>query len=157
MVQCETITQTLPASVKYAPVLGSTLAALLDETTAESYNIQLAVHELFTNIVEHGYGLATGEQVVCTFTLSGDKRCFTAVLQDEAPAFAPNQVGWENAADHWETAVTPQGHCHTLKTTPEPDLLQERGRGFFLISQLTDSLICHATLAGNEWTLQKTW
>ena len=157
MSRSETITQTVPAHVKYAPALGSSLAALLDGITSETYNIQLAVHELFTNIVEHGYGLAAAGQVVCVFSVSEDKGCFTAVLQDTAPPFSPEMIGWEQIEQHWETAVSPQGTCYTLKSAPEPDLLQERGRGFFLISQLTDSLTCHATPAGNEWTLQKTW
>ncbi|MCA9919753.1 MAG: ATP-binding protein [Anaerolineales bacterium] len=156
MGRSEEITLSLPADVKYAPVLGAALTAMLEEETAESYNIQLAVHELFTNIAEHGYSGDLTGQVHCQFVLQVEQRCFTAVLQDTTPPFSPEMIGWEQTEPHWATAVSPQGTYHTLKSAPEPDLLQDRGRGFFLISQLTDSLICHATEAGNEWTLSKT-
>lgn len=156
MGRSEEITLSLPANVKYAPALGAVLASMLDEATAESYNIQLAVHELFTNIVEHGYGSQTAGQVKCHFLLAVAQRCFTAVLQDTAQPFSPDLIGWEQGEQHWETAVSPQGTCYTLKSAPEPDLLQERGRGFFLIHQLMSSATCHVTDAGNEWTLKKT-
>lgn len=156
MGRSEEITLSIPANVKYAPVLGATLTAMLAEETAESYNIQLAVHELFTNIAEHGYGNSPTGLVNCRFVLQVEQRCFTAVLQDTAPAFSPEMIGWEQIETYWETAVSPQGTCHTLKSAPEPDLLQDRGRGFFLICQLSDSLICHATDAGNVWTLSKS-
>jgi anti-sigma regulatory factor (Ser/Thr protein kinase) len=155
MERCEEISLSLPVNMKYAAVLGATLAAMLDEEPSESYNIQLAVHELFTNIVEHGYGNAPRGQVSCHLILDSSQHCFTAVLQDTAPPFDPNQIDWENVMSHWETAVSPQGTRHTLKSAPEPGLLQVRGRGFFLIHQLMSSITCHVTSAGNAWTLSK--
>lgn len=153
----EEITFSLPANIKYASVLGAALTAMLEDTTNEAFNIQLAVHELFTNIVEHGYGCDANKQVGCHLLLDLDQGCFTAVLTDTAPPFSPESIGWEQIETHWETAVSPQGSYHTLKTAPEPDLLQERGRGFFLINQLVNSLVCHATETGNTWTVSKAW
>ncbi|MEZ4593312.1 MAG: ATP-binding protein [Chloroflexota bacterium] len=143
----------LPADVKYAHVLGSALTAMFEEESAEAYNIQLAVHELFTNIVEHGYGHDASQLVACHLTWEPDDGAFTAVLQDTAAPFSPRQTGWDRAESYWETAVTPQGHRYTLKDVPEPDLLQVRGRGLFLIRQLMSHIVCQASAKGNEWTL----
>ncbi|GJM40672.1 MAG: hypothetical protein DHS20C20_09540 [Ardenticatenaceae bacterium] len=137
-------------------MLGAALTAMLEEATSEAFNIQLSVHELFTNIVEHGYGCDPTKQVLCHLLLDLDQGCFSAVLQDNAPPFSPESIGWEQTEKHWETAVIPQGTQHVLKTAPEPELLQERGRGFFLISQLMNSVVCQTTEAGNRWTLNKT-
>lgn len=147
----EEITLSLPADVKYAPALGAVLTALLGEERPDAYNIQLAVHEMFTNIVEHGYGNNAAQQLICRLALDSDN--FTAVLQDTAAPFSPDLVGWAQPELYWETAITPQGRRHTLKNAPEPDLMQVRGRGFFLICQLMSNVTCHATKAGNEWTL----
>ncbi len=152
----EEATLTLPANLKYAAALGATLTALLEDVTDEAYNLQMAVHELFTNIVEHGYGHAADNQLHIQLVLDVAQDCFTAVLQDTAPPFSPELIGWEQPEKHWETAVTPQGNRYTLTSAPEPDLLQIRGRGFFLISQLMSHVVCHAKAEGNEWTVSKS-
>lgn len=152
----EEIDLSLPADVKYASVLGAVLTAMFEEDSAEAYNIQLAVHELFTNIVEHGHGHNSSHLVTCHLIWEPNRNAFTAVLQDNAPPFSPRQTGWDQAESYWETAVTPQGHRYTLKDVPEPDLLQVRGRGLFLIRQLMSHITCQTTATGNKWTLSKT-
>lgn len=156
MESCETITLTLPAHNKYAPVLGTVLQAMLDERTDEAYNIQLAVHEAFTNIVDHAGGEGV-QQPTIALSLSLDEATglFTAVLQDNAPPFSPSQVGWAEPEAHWETAVWANTTQYTLKTTPEPDLLQIRGRGLFLMNQLMSSVTCQVSDTGNRWTLTR--
>lgn len=54
------------------------------------YQIQLAVDEAFTNIIEHAYGGECQEDIGCTCQ-SGDE-CLTITLQDCGQAFNPKEV-----------------------------------------------------------------
>lgn len=50
-------------------------------------SIQLALEELVTNVINHGY--ADGHPHDFTVTLSGEPGCIRAVITDDAPAYDP--------------------------------------------------------------------
>jgi anti-sigma regulatory factor (Ser/Thr protein kinase) len=83
------------------------------------YQVQLAVDEAFTNIVEHAYGGECDKEIVCTCQILANGLSIT--LRDCGQTFDPTRV-------------------------PEPDLeadLEERqigGLGLFFIRQLMDEV-----------------
>lgn len=97
------------------------------------FAMRLAVEEVFTNIIEHGYG-GKGPVLV---EVDGGPRCVRVRLSDEAPAFDPADA-------------------------PAPDLeapLAERdpgGLGWHLVHQLMDEVEHKpAPPRGNTYTLVK--
>jgi serine/threonine-protein kinase RsbW len=83
------------------------------------YQVQLAVDEAFTNIIEHAYGGECQEDIGCTCQI-GDE-CLTITLQDCGQAFDPKEVA-------------------------DPDLVSNienrkaGGLGLYLIKQLMDEV-----------------
>ena len=72
----DTIRLDFPATHKYLNVLGACIHELLArveglaEPVVVSYNIQLAVHEACTNIVDHAYAGMPAGRLNITLTLS---------------------------------------------------------------------------------------
>lgn len=119
----------LPALAAFVDTAADALGADDDARFA----LRLAVEEVFTNILEHGYA-GDGPVVV---ELDGGPRCIRVRLRDQAPAFDPADA-------------------------PAPDLaspLEQRdpgGLGWHLVRQLIDE-IEHRPAAprGNTYTLVK--
>lgn len=87
-------------------VVGVAEKAGLDENNV--FQCQLSVEEIFTNIVEHGYGHAGAEkhiEIVCTF----DDETLTIAILDDAPHFNPLELDdpdpetplWERKNGGW--------------------------------------------------------
>lgn len=98
----------------------------------EVYQVQLAVSELVTNIVTHGYD--GGESGDIEFAATWDTRRVVVDVYDTGQPFtAPNAAA-----------------------LPDPDALQEGGYGLFLIAQTMD-VVTHARGADNRnhWHLEK--
>lgn len=131
----------LPASLQYLNVLSACLGeilAQLDEVpdrAQATYNLQLAVHEIGANIVEHAYAGAAG-RIAVTLTLSVTPRRLIVELRDDATrTFNPVKL-----------------------QEPALDDLQTRGRGVWLTRQLTDELVyqsrdnqCWRAEQGGTW------
>jgi serine/threonine-protein kinase RsbW len=134
----DTIHLDLPASHKYLNVLSASIAAMLEraETPVKrdelTYNLQLAVHEICTNIVEHAYQGQPAGRIKITLTLSAQLRQFTVDLADTGRCFDPAAV-----------------------SAPDLDTGQVRGYGLFLIEQLLDIVTYQPQPDHNHWHLVK--
>ena len=136
--QADVIRLDVPATHKYLNVLGACITEMLSrvdglqEPAVVAYNIQLAVHETCTNIVDHAYGGAPDGRIVITLTLATGPRRLVVDLHDTGRSFDPS-------------------------TVPEPDLErgQVHGYGIFLMHSLMDDVAYAAGADGNRWRLVK--
>ena len=128
----------LPATHKYLNVLGASLAEILArveglaERETSAYNVQLAVHEVCTNIVSHAYAGRSGGRIRVTLTLAFEPRRLIVELRDSGIPF-------------------------DLAAAPEPrlDEPQVHGYGLFLVRQLMDEVSYQSGARGNRWRLVK--
>ena len=94
------------------------LAAQAGLDSKAQHHCQLAIDEACTNIIEHGYGGSTPDQVIDVFCYQGPEQ-FDIVVVDDSPAFNPLQ-----------------------QNTPDPDTpLDERkmgGWGVYFIRKFMD-------------------
>ena len=99
------------------------------------YEVQLAVDEACSNIIEHGYGEGSKGEIECTCIV--DRSGLTLVLRDSAPPFTPGVV-----------------HPPDL-STPLKDL-KTRGAGMVLMYKLMDRVSYEVVPGeGNRLTLVK--
>jgi len=104
--------------------------ALQNETLC--YNIQLAVHEILTNIIEHAYQGLPGGRIQMALALESDGRSLQVEIWDQGLSFDPTSI-------------------------PEPDLENpmEHGYGLFLARSLMDEVVYNPQADGNHWRLSK--
>lgn len=127
----------IPATFQHLNVIDGCVRALLAginglpnrETLA--YNVELAVHETCTNIVEHAYAHRHG-RIRAVIALSDNPRRLVVDLYDSGRSFDI-------------TAVSP----------PNLDEPQEAGYGLFLVHNLMDAVMYKAEADGNHWQLIK--
>ena len=128
----------LPTAYHHLSILEAPINTLLDQVeqltdrTTVAYNIQLALHEVCVNIVDHAYKDMPEGQIGITLTLNPNTACFVAEVCDTGRAFDPSQVA-------------------------QPDLNepQIRGYGLFLVHSLMDEVTYTALPEGNHWRLVK--
>jgi serine/threonine-protein kinase RsbW len=103
----------------------------LQQRDMVTYNVELAVYEACTNIVEHAYGKAGG-RIEVTVTLASLPNRLIVDLVDFG-------VGFDLAA------------------IPDPDLdvPKVHGYGLFLVRELMDEVIYHPEAGQNHWRLIK--
>lgn len=138
MREIETIRLDIPATHKYLNVVGACLAEImaridnLPDATLAIYNVQLAVHEICTNIVEHAYGNAGTQRITIMMSLAEQPRRLEVELHDTGRAF-------------------------DLATVRPPafDTLQEGGYGLFLVRELMDEVSYEPQPGNNRWRLTK--
>lgn len=127
----------IPAELQYLESLGERLREFLGvipnliEPEATRYNIELAVHEIAANIVNHAYVNSSGA-IVMSATLSSEPMQINVTLEDTGCAFDPD-------------------------TVQEPNLgeLQEHGFGLFLVRHLMDKVEYQQLDKKNVWQLTK--
>lgn len=128
----------LPATNKYLNVLGACLNGFcariddVEDARITAYNVELAVNEIFANIVAHAYGDRPGGRVEVRLQLAPAPRRLVVQLFDTGLAFDPEQVA-------------------------EPDLedVQLHGYGLFLARSLLDDVDYTRQPDGNQWRLTK--
>lgn len=128
----------LPAANKYLNVLGACLDAFIEriegvaEPRVTAYNVQLAVNEIFANIVTHAYDDAPDGRVDIVAMLASDPRRLLIDISDTGIGFDP-------------------------ATVAEPDLedVQIHGYGLFLARSLMDDVAYTRRPDGNNWRLIK--
>lgn len=125
---------TVPARLDQLELVGEWLAANVSRMpypTEPTFDhaLQLAVHELLVNIVEHAYADAHG---TVDIELHYDKRAVYVRLVDEGRSFDKNSVA-----------------------APQLGSLQERGFGLFLVQELCDDLQYGREKAQNVWQISK--
>lgn len=119
------------------PILGTCIKTILGEVAelqqrdAVNYNVELAVYEACTNIVEHAYGKAGG-RIEVTVTLDTSPNRLIVDLVDFG-------VGFD------------------LSAIPDPDLdvPKVHGYGLFLVRELMDEVIYQNEAGRNHWRLTK--
>jgi serine/threonine-protein kinase RsbW len=136
----ELVQLNLPARFTYLHLLSDCIADMLRlvdgvsdfETTC--YNIQLAAHEICTNIVTHAYGDSGDGRLEISLSLCRQQTpCISIEIVDSGRPFDPESY-----------------------TPPSLDDVQVHGYGLFLVRQLMDSVIYTAAPGRNCWHLQKT-
>ncbi|MBK6325819.1 MAG: ATP-binding protein [Chloroflexi bacterium] len=95
------------------------------------YNIELAVHEACTNIVEHAYAGISG-RIDIAFTLDESLRQFIIELNDRGQSFSLSDV-----------------------VAPDLSQPQTSGYGLFLVNQLMDEVTYFPQQGNNRWRLVK--
>jgi serine/threonine-protein kinase RsbW len=127
----------IPAAYTYLNVISGCIAAAferledLQDRKTLAYQVQLAVHETCTNIVEHAYAGKYGRiQVVLSLPVKAGQ--LVIVIQDQGKSF--------------------QFSGYTQPNLDEP---QESGYGLVLIRQLMDEVTYQALPGVNQWRLVK--
>lgn len=115
------------AAVRQARNAVRTFAKFDGMTADECEHLTLVVAELLSNAVDHGGGQGAVELA--------DRTDDVRMLLD-----------LELTAEHWIVTVRDEGEGDAAKLAPkladddEPDLLDDRGRGLFLMQQMVDEL-----------------
>lgn len=133
-----TIRLDLPAEHQHLNVVGACLKAILERVDGVSdldmlaYNLELALHETCTNIVEHAYAEQTGRIRIAMSITTAPQRQLIIDLHDTGASF-------------------------DLHNTNEPDLenAQIHGYGLFLMRQLLDDVAYRSNATSNHWKLTK--
>lgn len=138
----EAIIVTVPATYAQLHLIGGYVQSFLrdvaeiegtpeDEILAVSFDVELAVHEICNNIIEHAYGHENG-QIVALLSYERATNCVNINLYDRGKFFD-------------ETTV-PQ---------PDMNIPQTGGYGLFLVHQLLDGVTYSRNEDGNHWLLTK--
>ncbi len=128
----------LPATLKYLNVLGACLAEILARAEAivepelTIYNMQLAAHEICTNIVDHAYRGRDDGRILIKFMLENQPLKLVMEIRDTGCTFDP--------------AAVPH---------PRFDETQIRGYGLYLVNKLMDEVAYRTGPDGNHWHLVK--
>ncbi len=137
MGQSDTIRIQVPAKYRYLNIISAMIRSVLERVERPGlsnemiYQIQLAVHEVCNNIIEHAYGNEEGElHVVLTVPSATQPLIFD--LYDTGATFDP-------------AAIAPLD-----LSSPRVD-----GYGLFLAYQLLDEVTYTATATANHWHLVK--
>lgn len=126
----------VPATFSAVRAIDAAIVDLLTQTGADEftiYNVQLAAHEVCTNIVEHAYAGRDDGTIAARLL----------VTQAPHPAI--------------EIELRDQGQPFDLQSVPALDLdqPQEGGYGLFLAQALLDELRYQHDAQGNLWRLRK--
>ena len=140
---CPVVRLELPAENRYLNVISACLAALLEqiddipERETLTYNLQLAIQEACTNIVDHAYDGRAGGRIAVelsfsTATSAGGSQQLTVDLYDSGRSFDESQT-----------------------VAPSLDEPQVHGYGLFLMRELTDGVRYERVEDRNHWQLLK--
>jgi len=129
----------LPARYTYLHLLSDCIADMLrlvegvSDFETLSYNVQLAAHEVCTNIITHAYSNSGDGRIEMTLTLRRDEQpCLTIDLHDTGKAFDAESYN-----------------------APDLDEVRVHGYGLFLIRNLMDNVTYTPTAGRNHWSLTK--
>lgn len=129
----------LPARYTYLHLLSDCIGDMLrlvegvDDFETLCYNVQLAAHEVCTNIIGHAYGNSDDGRIEIMLRLDfGGAPALTIELNDTGRPFNPDGY-----------------------TAPNLDEVQVHGYGIFLIRHLMDSVTYTPSPGRNHWSLTK--
>ncbi len=126
----------LPAEMRELVHIGSAITKLIDAAPEISnvedtvYELQLAVHEICANIIDHSYKTVDDGKIQLELVINDGH--FSADICEFGEAFDPNSV-----------------------PMPNLDEGQIRGYGIFLVNELMDVVKYSSTACGNCWHLAK--
>ncbi len=135
----ETLRLELPATLKYLNVVGACVAEMLAqvEDVADmatlSYTVQLGIHEICTNIVQHAYTQQQEhKRIAVTMEMRAQPRCLCVTLWDNGKHFEQSEV---------QEPLLDEGQVH--------------GYGLFLVRNVMDEVTYSRQPEGNCWRLAK--
>ena len=142
----------IPADAKYLSVLGAAVSAFaeLAGDSTITYAVQLAVHEICANIIDHAYGAYDPDNRI-DIRLTLNEAQLAAKIVDNGRVFNPQTL----LETTWEMQAAENGSSYRLTHINEPRLEQERGRGIYLVYQLMDSVIYTPQNDRNLWQLTR--
>jgi serine/threonine-protein kinase RsbW len=128
---------TIPADYRLINVVGACIRTMLGQLDNQLiqegliYNIELAVHETCTNIIEHAYAGSPGRiRVEARIVESPPQLIIT--LHDTGHGFEMHEI-----------------------QTPDPANPRTKGYGLFLVNTLMDEVFYHSNETSNHWQLVK--
>ncbi|MCL6511267.1 MAG: ATP-binding protein [Anaerolineae bacterium] len=125
-----------PATLAAVRAIDAAVSDLLIWAGADefnTYNVQLAAHEICTNIVRHAYAGRDNGSIAVVLRVSRTPHLTIQIeLHDQGRPFDPDSA-----------------------PEPDRDRLQEGGYGLFLARMLLDELHYHRDDQGNFWRLLK--
>lgn len=131
-----TIEFTAPATLAAVRAVDAAVSNLLIRAGVDEfnvYNVQLAAHEIYTNIVRHAYAGRDDGVIAISLRISHTPRLVIQIeLRDQGRPFDSQSA-----------------------TAPDLDQPQEGGYGLFLAGALLDELHYHRDEHGNLWRLLK--
>ncbi len=147
----------IPAEHKFLSVVGMAVATAVEllGDSSLAYAVQLAIHEVCANAIDHAYATPDpANRLAVRLRLDETK---TAVDASITYAGRPLDVGLlsETLGFTWEPAPANGQAAYVLRHVREPELDQERGRGMFLIWQLVDEVIYMPGTEKNVWQLRR--
>jgi serine/threonine-protein kinase RsbW len=128
---------TIPAEFQFLSVVNAAIAAMLDQEQSNSsqemltYQVQLAVHETCTNIIEHACA-GEGGRIEAVIALDETQRQLIVDLYDTGNAFILSEF-----------------------TQPNLNEPNTSGYGLFIIHELMDSVCYYPKTGRNHWRLIK--
>lgn len=127
----------IPARFEYLSLVSATINGVLNglaikESETTIYNIQLAVHENCTNIMEHAYADMPVGRLRMNILLIVEPLAMVINLFDSGRSFNLDDI-----------------------EPPDFDGLQERGLGLFLLEELMDDVQYFPQAGNNHWQLTK--
>lgn len=134
----EVVRLDLPATYKYLNILSGCIAEIMshvdniEDHEALVYNLQLAAHEVCTNIVGHAYVNTQGGRIQVELALIQQPRQLIIELSD--------------CGQHFDPSLVPM---------PTLDAPQVHGYGLFIIQNLMDEVAYTPRPEGNHWRLVK--
>ena len=137
MQSSEVVRLELPANAQYLNVLAACIGEMLSRVDGMSdpqqtiYNIQLAVHEGCTNIVDHAY-VDDGGRIAVNLMLGWSPPQIIVELHDNGRSFDPDSI-----------------------SDPNFDEPQVRGYGLFLMRQIMDEVAYDPQPGHNCWRMVK--
>jgi serine/threonine-protein kinase RsbW len=137
MQSSEVVRLELPATAQYLNVLAACIGEMLSRVDGMSdpqqtiYNIQLAVHEGCTNIVDHAY-VDDGGRIAVNLMLGWSPPQIIVELHDNGRSFDPDSI-----------------------SDPDFDEPQVRGYGLFLMRQIMDEVAYDPQPGHNCWRMVK--
>ncbi len=123
-----------PANLEQIAEFVTAAAAALGLDEQRAFELQMAVDEACTNIIQHAYGPGVAGEILIRCEIEGDD--LVVILRDRGRPFDPNEA-------------------------PQPDTtcsLEERqvgGLGIYFMRKLTDRLVFRCGPEGNELRLYK--
>jgi len=131
----------IPADIHYLGIVTASLAELLAAQPAGSavdllsHNMQLAVHEICVNVIEHAYGGSGNGRLALNLTIE------------------PRDDGRRLIVEVYDTAA----HSFDPAGVAAPDLAEPQigGYGLFLVQQLMDEVHYELRPDGHCWRLAK--
>ncbi len=130
----------VPASMKYLNVVSASIAAIMEHLSIEGdfattvYEIQLAVHEICTNVIEHAYKNDAEQRIELEVSIiqTGINSLSITLFDYSGIEFIASDV-----------------------QMPDVEALQERGMGLMLVNQIMDEVTYTHMREYNRWQLTK--